>query len=389
MSRVRNFVSERIATVPPSGIRRFFDIAATMEDVISLGIGEPDFDTPQPLVAAGIEALERGETHYTSNSGLMELRRAIARHLDATYGQTYNPASEILITVGVSEALYLAFAATLDPGDKVIIPEPCFVSYAPEVTFAGGVPVLVPTRAENGWQVTAEDIEAAVSERTKAVLLGYPNNPTGAVMSRERLNEIATVIKRHDLLVISDELYDQLVYGTEHVCFPSLPGMYSRTILLMGFSKAYAMTGWRIGYAAGPAEILGMMRRVHQYTIMCAPTVSQYAALAALEEGAPFVEEMHAEYDRRRRLIVDGLNEIGLTCVEPRGAFYAFPSIAVTGMEENEFAEQLLKEEKVALIPGSAFGQAGRGHVRCSYATAYEQIEEALERLHRFVRRHG
>ncbi|MGD1993712.1 MAG: aminotransferase class I/II-fold pyridoxal phosphate-dependent enzyme [Anaerolineae bacterium] len=389
MSRVRNFVSERIATVPPSGIRRFFDIAATMEDVISLGIGEPDFDTPQPLVAAGIEALERGETHYTSNSGLMELRRAIARHLDATYGQTYNPASEILITVGVSEALYLAFAATLDPGDEVIIPEPCFVSYAPEVTFAGGVPVLVPTRAENGWQVTAEDIEAAVSERTKAVLLGYPNNPTGAVMSRERLNEIATVIKRHDLLVISDELYDQLVYGTEHVCFPSLPGMYSRTILLMGFSKAYAMTGWRIGYAAGPAEILGMMRRVHQYTIMCAPTVSQYAALAALEEGAPFVEEMHAEYDRRRRLIVDGLNEIGLTCVEPRGAFYAFPSIAVTGMEENEFAEQLLKEEKVALIPGSAFGQAGRGHVRCSYATAYEQIEEALERLHRFVRRHG
>jgi aminotransferase len=389
MPRARNFVSERIASVPPSGIRRFFDIAATMEDIISLGIGEPDFDTPEPLVAAGVGALKRGETHYTSNSGLMELRRAIAEHLDATYHQTYNPASEVLITVGVSEALYLAFAATLDPGDEVIIPEPCFVSYAPEVTFAGGVPVMVPTRAENGWQVTAEDIEAAISERTKAILLGYPNNPTGAVMSRVRLNEIATVIKRHDLLVISDELYDQLVYGTEHVCFPSLPGMYSRTILLMGFSKAYAMTGWRIGYAAGPAEILGMMRRVHQYTIMCAPTVSQYAALAALREGAPFVEEMHAEYDRRRRLIVNGLNEIGLTCVEPRGAFYAFPSIAITGMDENEFAEQLLKEEKVAVIPGSAFGRAGRGHVRCSYATAYEQIEEALERLHHFVRRHG
>ena len=389
MPRARNFVSERIASVPPSGIRRFFDIAATMEDIISLGIGEPDFDTPEPLVAAGVGALKRGETHYTSNSGLMELRRAIAEHLDATYHQTYNPVSEVLITVGVSEALYLAFAATLDPGDEVIIPEPCFVSYAPEVTFAGGVPVMVPTRAENGWQVTAEDIEAAISERTKAILLGYPNNPTGAVMSRVRLNEIATVIKRHDLLVISDELYDQLVYGTEHVCFPSLPGMYSRTILLMGFSKAYAMTGWRIGYAAGPAEILGMMRRVHQYTIMCAPTVSQYAALAALREGAPFVEEMHAEYDRRRRLIVNGLNEIGLTCVEPRGAFYAFPSIAITGMDENEFAEQLLKEEQVALIPGSAFGRAGRGHVRCSYATAYEQIEEALERLHRFVRRHG
>jgi len=389
MNRVRNFVSQRIASVPPSGIRRFFDIAATMEDVISLGIGEPDFTTPEPIVQAGIEALKRGETHYTSNSGLMELRRAIAEHLDRLYGQTYNPASEILITVGVSEALYLACAAILDPGDEVIIPEPCFVSYAPEVTFAGGVPVMVPTRAEDGWQVTAEAIEEAVTERTKAILLGYPNNPTGAVMSRERLNEIAAVVKRHNLLVISDELYDRLVYDAEHVCFPSLPGMYSRTILLMGFSKAYAMTGWRIGYAAAPAEILGMMRKVHQYTIMCAPTVAQYAALAALREGEPYVQEMRAEYDRRRRLIVSGLNEIGLTCTEPQGAFYAFPSIAVTGMDENEFAERLLQEEHVAVVPGSAFGEAGKGYVRCSYATAYEQIEEALERMYRFVRRHG
>jgi aminotransferase len=375
--------------VPPSGIRRFFDIAATMEDVISLGIGEPDFTTPEPILRAGIEALERGETHYTSNSGLMELRRAIAEHLDRLYGQTYNPASEILITVGVSEALYLACAATLDPGDEVIIPEPCFVSYAPEVIFAGGVPVMVPTSAENEWQVTAEAIEAAVTERTKALLLGYPSNPTGAVMSRERLNEIAAVVKRHNLLVISDELYDRLVYDTRHVCFPSLPGMYSRTILLMGFSKAYAMTGWRIGWAAGPAEIMEMMRRVHQYTIMCAPTVAQYAALAALKEGEPFVEEMRREYDRRRRLIVGGLNEIGLTCVEPKGAFYAFPSIAVTGMDENTFAERLLQEERVAVIPGSAFGPSGKGYVRCSYATAYEKIEEALERMRRFVRRHG
>ncbi len=389
MPRVRNFVSERIASVPPSGIRRFFDIAATMEDVISLGIGEPDFTTPEPILRAGIEALERGETHYTSNSGLMELRRAIAEHLDRLYGQTYNPASEILITVGVSEALYLACAATLDPGDEVIIPEPCFVSYAPEVIFAGGVPVMVPTSAENEWQVTAEAIEAAITERTKALLLGYPNNPTGAVMSRERLNEIATVVKRHNLLVISDELYDRLVYDTQHVCFPSLPGMYSRTILLMGFSKAYAMTGWRIGWAAGPAEIMEMMRRVHQYTIMCAPTVAQYAALAALKEGEPFVEEMRREYDRRRRLIVGGLNEIGLTCVEPKGAFYAFPSIAVTGMDENTFAEKLLHEEHVAVVPGSAFGPSGKGYVRCSYATAYEKIEEALERMRRFVRRHG
>lgn len=389
MNRLRNFVSQRIASVPPSGIRRFFDIAATMESVISLGIGEPDFTTPEPIVQAGIEALKRGETHYTSNSGLMELRRAIAEHLDRLYGQTYNPASEILITVGVSEALYLACAAVLDPGDEVIIPEPCFVSYAPEVTFAGGVPVMVPTRAEDDWQVTAEAIEAAVTERTKAILLGYPNNPTGAVMSRERLNEIAAVVKRHDLLVISDELYDRLVYDAEHVCFPSLPGMYSRTILLMGFSKAYAMTGWRIGYAAAPAEILGMMRKVHQYTIMCAPTIAQYAALAALREGEPYVQEMRAEYDRRRRLIVSGLNEIGLTCTEPQGAFYAFPSIAVAGMDENEFAERLLQEEHVAVVPGSAFGEAGKGYVRCSYATADEKIEEALERMYRFVRRHG
>ena len=389
MHRVRNFVSERIASVPPSGIRRFFDIAATMEGVISLGIGEPDFDTPEPIVQAGIEALKRGETHYTSNSGLMELRRALAEHLDQMYGQTYNPASEILVTVGVSEALYLAFAATLDPGDEVIIPHPCFVSYAPEVVFAGGVPVIVPTMVENDFQVTAEDITAAITPRTKALLIGYPNNPTGAVMSRERLNEIAAIVKQHNLLVISDEIYDRLVYGVEHVCFPSLPGMYSRTVLLQGFSKAYAMTGWRIGYIAAPAEILGMMRKVHQYTIMSAPSVSQYAALAALREGEPYVQEMVAEYDRRRRLIVDGLNEIGLKCFEPQGAFYAFPSIEITGMDGTEFAETLLHEERVAVVPGSAFGEAGQGYVRCSYATAYEKIEEALERLHRFVRRHG
>ncbi len=389
MSHPRTFVSQRVASVPPSGIRRFFDIAATMEDVISLGIGEPDFVTPAPIVEAGIAALRRGETHYTSNSGLMELRRAIAEHLDRLYGQTYNPASEILVTVGVSEALYLACAATLDTGDEVVIPEPCFVSYAPEVTFAGGVPVMVPTRAENGWQVTAQDIEAAITPRTRALLLGYPCNPTGATMSRERLNEIAALVKRHDLLVISDELYDRLTYGAEHVSFPSLPGMYSRTILLNGFSKAYAMTGWRVGYIAAPAEILDMMRRVHQYTIMSAPTVSQYAALAALQEGEPFVQEMRAEYDRRRRLIVSGLNEIGLTCIEPQGAFYAFPSIAVTGMDDNEFAERLIQEERVAAVPGSAFGESGKGHIRCSYATAYEKIEEALERMQRFVRRHG
>ena len=389
MHRVRSFVSERIAGVPPSGIRRFFDIAATMDDVISLGIGEPDFTTPEPILQAGIEALRQGETHYSSNSGLMELRRAIAEHLDRMYGQTYNPASEILVTVGVSEALYLALAAVLDPGDEVIIPHPCFASYAPEVVFAGGTPVIVPTTVENNFQVTGADIAAAITPRTKVLLIGYPNNPTGAVMSRERLNEIAALAKQHDLLVISDEIYDRLVYDVEHVCFPSLPGMYERTVLLQGFSKAYAMTGWRIGYMAAPADILDMMRKVHQYTIMCASTVSQYAALAALQEGEPYVQEMVAEYDRRRRLIVKGMNEIGLKCFEPQGAFYAFPSIEITGMDGNEFAETLLQEEKVAVVPGVAFGEAGEGYVRCSYATAYEKIEEALERLQRFVRRHG
>jgi aminotransferase len=389
MHPVSNLVSERIKDVPASGIRRFFDIAATMDDVISLGIGEPDFPTPEPIVEAGIQSLKEGETHYSSNSGLMELRRAIAEHLDTLYDQTYNPASEILVTVGVSEALYLALAATLDPGDECIVPEPCFVSYAPEVTFAGGKPVIVPTSVENNFQITADEIAAAITPRTKALLIGYPNNPTGAVMSREHLNEIAAVAKQHDLLVISDEIYDRLVYDTEHVCFPSLPGMYSRTVLLQGFSKAYAMTGWRIGFIAAPAEILGQLRKVHQYTIMCAPTVSQHAALAALREGEPFVEEMVAEYDRRRRLIVSGLNELGLDCFEPRGAFYAFPSIQVTGMDDNQFAERLLHEERVAVVPGSAFGQAGSGYVRCSYATAYEKIEQALEHLQRFMRRHG
>jgi aminotransferase len=389
MHRVSNLVSQRITNVPPSGIRRFFDIAATMENVISLGIGEPDFTTPEPVVQAGIKSLKDGETHYSSNSGLMALRRAIAQHLDNLYGQTYNPASEILVTVGVSEGLYLALAATLDPGDECIVPEPCFVSYAPEVVFAGGKPIIVPTKVENDFQVTAEEIAEAITPRTKVLLIGYPNNPTGAVMSRERLNEIAAVAKQHDLLVISDEIYDRLVYDTKHVCFPSLPGMYTRTILLQGFSKAYAMTGWRIGYIAAPAEILEQLRKVHQYTIMCAPTVSQYAALAALREGEPYVQEMVAEYDRRRRLIVSGLNDLGLACFEPQGAFYAFPSIRITGMDDNQFAERLLHEERVAVVPGSAFGEAGKGFVRCSYATAYGKIEEALERLRRFVRRHG
>ncbi len=389
MNRVGKFISRRVTEVPPSGIRRFFDIAATMEDVISLGIGEPDFDSPPQIIQAGVEALQRGETHYTSNSGIEALRRAVAGMLDAYYGQTYNPASEVLITVGVSEALYLALTAILDPGDEVIIPQPSFVSYVPETIFAGGVPVVVDTLVEHNFQVTAAEIEAAITPRTKALLIGYPNNPTGAVMSRERLAEIAMVVKKHDLVVISDEIYDKLVYGVAHVCFPSLPGMYQRTILLGGFSKSHAMTGWRVGYAAAPAELLDAMRKVHQYTIMSAPTVSQWAALAGLRESEQEMHAMVAEYDRRRKLIVGGLNEIGLSCFEPKGAFYAFPSVAASGMSDDQFAELLLQEERVAVVPGNAFGAAGRGFVRCSYATAYERLEQALERMYRFMQRHG
>ncbi|HSR33575.1 MAG TPA: aminotransferase class I/II-fold pyridoxal phosphate-dependent enzyme [Anaerolineae bacterium] len=386
---MKEFIAKKVQVVPPSGIRRFFDIAATMDDVISLGIGEPDFDTPPAIVQAGIGSLQLGETHYTSNSGILDLRAALADHLEKLYGVRYDPESELLITVGVSEALYLAMVATVDPGDEVIVPEPCFVSYSPEVMFAGGTPVNIATAAEHDFQVLASQVEEVITDKTKTLLLGYPNNPTGAVMTRDRLQAIAQLADKHDLLVISDEIYDRLVYGVEHNCFASLPGMRQRTILLGGFSKAYAMTGWRIGYAAAPAEILAAMRKVHQYTIMSAPTTAQFAALEALKHSEEAVQEMRARYDRRRRLIVDGLNSIGLKCFEPKGAFYAFPSIAITGMSDEEFSERLLMEEKVACVPGSAFGRSGAGHVRCSYATAYDQIEQALERMARFAQRHG
>jgi aminotransferase len=386
---MHNFISRRVQATPPSGIRKFFDIAATMENVISLGIGEPDFVTPQPILQAGIDSLKRGETAYTSNSGTIELRTALSRHLANLYGVSYNPADEILITVGVSEALYLAMTAVLNPDDEVIIPEPCFVSYAPEVVFAGGVPVMVPTYVEHHFEVTAVDIEKAITPKTKAIFLGYPNNPTGAVMTRETMSEIAQLAEIHDLLLISDEIYDQLVYGVAHVCVPSLPGMRERTILLGGFSKNYAMTGWRIGYACAPPDLLDAMRKVHQYTIMSAPTTAQAAALVALEQGAPHVIAMRDEYDRRRRLIVDGFNSLGLDCFEPRGAFYAFPSIARSGMSSDDFAMRLLEEQEVAMVPGDAFGASGAGFMRASYATAYEKIEEALNRIESFMRRHG
>jgi aminotransferase len=386
---MNRYISHTVARTPPSGIRKFFDIAATMKSVITLGIGEPDFVTPEPIIQAGVASLHRGETGYTSNSGTIALRSAISKQLQRLYGVHYAPEDEILVSVGVSEAVYLALNAILNPGEEVIIPEPCFVAYAPEVSFAGGVPVMVPTYVADQFQVTAETIAATITPRTKAIFIGYPNNPTGAVMSRNIMVDIANLAEQHDLLIVSDEIYDRLVYGIEHTCVAALPGMRDRTILLGGFSKAYAMTGWRVGYVCANPELLDAMRKIHQYTIMSAPTMSQAAALAALEVGEPYVEQMRAEYDRRRRLIVDGFNTLGLDCFEPRGAFYAFPSIARSGMSSDDFAMRLLEEQEVAVVPGDAFGQSGAGFVRASYATAYEKIEEALNRIEAFMRRHG
>lgn len=383
----KSYLSRTVSDLKPSGIRKFFDIAATMEDVISLGIGEPDFTTPQPIIEAGIRSLKSGETHYTSNHGILELRRAVTEHLEKLYGVQYDPLNEVIITVGVSEALYLTFTALLNPGDEVIIPTPCFVSYQAEVSLAGGRPVEVYTNMEDDFQPDPAVIEKAITPKTKAILLGYPNNPTGAVASRETLEAIGKIAEKHDLVVISDEIYDRLVYEHEHVCFPVIEGMHDRTVLLGGFSKNYAMTGWRIGYAAGPASLINGLVRIHQYSVMSAPTISQYAALEALKVGEPFVQEMLAEYNRRRKLIHHGLNDLGLPTFEPHGAFYVFPSIHNTGMSDEVFAEKLLLEEKVAVVPGSSFGDAGRGFVRCSYATSYELLELALEKIGRFLQK--
>jgi aminotransferase len=385
-------VSERVRSTPPSGIRRFFDIAATMDDVISLGIGEPDFVSPKPIVDAGIRALENGRTSYTSNAGMEELRELLAADYEERYGLSYDPQEEIIVTVGCSEAMQLAMQALLDPGDEVLIPEPCFVSYGPSVRFAGGEVQYVPTSVENDFQVTAADIEPHITDRSKVLFIGYPNNPTGAVLRRETLEEIAELVIEHDLMVVSDEIYDQLIYGTAyergHVSVPSVEGLRERTVLLGGFSKNHAMTGWRIGYTCAPAPIRQAMYKVHQYMIMSAPTVAQEAAIAALREGREDVERMRQSYDERRRTIVEGLNEAGLPTFEPEGAFYCFPDITSTGMTSEEFAQTLLEEEKVACVPGDAFGPSGEGYVRCSYATSLEDIEEAVDRIHRFMTRH-
>jgi len=383
-----SYISQRVASLKPSGIRRFFDIAATMKEVISLGIGEPDFDTPKPVIDAGVRALQHGATHYTSNAGILGLRKALAANLQRLYGVEYDPAEEMIITVGGSEALYLSATALLDPGDEVIIPTPCFVSYQAEVFMAGGVPVEIPCRMEDNFNIDPVRIEAAITPRTKAILLGFPNNPTGAVATRERLLEIARIAEKYDLIVITDEIYDRLVYaGHQHVCFPTLPGMRNRTILLGGFSKDYAMTGWRIGYACGPTHLLKGMLRIHQYTVMSAPTVAQEAAIVALEDRDESVMMMVEEYDRRRKLIVPEFNRIGLPTFEPKGAFYAFPKVSVTGLDDETFANRLLQEEHVAMVPGNSFGAGGEGFCRASYATSYQKLEEAIRRIERFVNR--
>jgi aminotransferase len=382
-------LSQRVRAVPPSGIRRFFDIAATMDNVISLGVGEPDFDTPRNVIEAGVESLREGRTHYTSNYGTLELRRALSAHLERLYGVHYAPENEILITVGASEAVDLSLRATCDPGDEVILHEPSYVAYQPAIVFAGGKVVHVATRFEDDFALDPAAVRAAITPRTKALFLGYPANPTGAVLDDAVQDELARIAEEHDLLVYSDEIYDRLAYGTyRHRAFSSLPGMRERTILMGGFSKAYAMTGWRVGWLCAPAHILEGIVKVHQYGIMSAPTIAQDAALVALVEGEPAVEAMRAEYDRRRRLLVDGLNRLGLPTFEPRGAFYTFPRISSTGMTSDEFTEALIQEEAVAVVPGNAFGPSGEGHVRACYATSYEKLEEALDRIGRFVERH-
>ena len=383
----RGNISQHVQAIPSSGIRRFFDLLASMEGVISLGVGQPDFVTPNQIRQAAIKSIEDGETYYTSNYGLVELRTSISRHLERLYGVHYDAGTEIIVTAGVSEGLSIALAAIIDPGDEVLSPDPGYVAYLPCVLLAGGTYTQIPTRAQDGFQLRPEQLEQRITPRTKALLIGYPANPTGAVMSRETMMAVAAIVEKHNLFVISDEIYDRLVYGTEHVCFSSLPGMLDRTILLGGFSKAYAMTGWRLAYTCARAELTEAMMKVHQYVMMSAPTPAQFAAIEALASGEEDVRGMVAEYDRRRKLVMQRLNEMGLACVEPRGAFYAFPNVGSAGMNDETFAERLLMEERVAVIPGSAFGEAGAGHVRICYAQRYDLLEEAMDRMSRFVTR--
>lgn len=382
---MRDPLNQKIKDVKPSGIRKFFDIVSEMPDAISLGVGEPDFDTPWHIRDEGIYSLEKGNTFYTSNAGLMELRREISNYIHRKQNITYDANKEILVTVGGSEAIDVALRCMIDAGDEVIIPQPCYVSYLPCTTMADGVPVLIPLKNENEFRLTAEELEAAITDKTKVVLLAFPNNPTGAIMEREDLEKIAEVIIRHDLFVISDEIYSELSYLKEHVSIAALPGMKERTIMINGFSKAYAMTGWRLGYACGPEEIMKQMIKLHQFAIMCAPTTSQYAAVEALRNGDSDVAEMRESYNERRRYLMHVFRQMGLPCFEPYGAFYVFPCIKEFGMTSEEFALRFLEEEKVAVVPGTAFGDCGEGFLRISYAYSLDDLKAAITRLERFV----
>lgn len=384
---MRNPLSDKVVSISPSGIRKFFDIVSEMPDAISLGVGEPDFDTPWHIRDEGIYALEKGRTFYTSNAGLKELRQEIVRYLERRIHTSYNPADEVLITVGGSEGIDMAFRAMLNPGDEVLIPQPSYVSYEPCAVLADGVPVIIELKAENDFRLTKQELLDAITDKTKILVLPFPNNPTGAIMEKKDLEEIAQVVIEKDIYVLSDEIYSELSYKGEHVSIASLPGMKERTILINGFSKAYAMTGWRLGYACGPAEIIGQMTKIHQYAIMCAPTNSQYAAVEALRNGDADVAVMRESYDQRRRFLMNAFREMGLACFEPYGAFYAFPCIREFGMTSDEFATRFLEEEKVAVVPGTAFGACGEGFLRISYAYSLEQLKEALGRLGHFVAR--
>lgn len=378
-------LSSRALELKPSGIRKFFDILEEMQDVVSLTVGQPDFDTPWHIREAGIRSLEEGRTYYTSNSGTVELRREISAYQKRRFGLEYDPKNEIIVTVGGSEAIDLAIRAVVNIGDEVIVPEPCFVCYSPLVTLAGGAPVTINLRAENDFRLTAAELEAAITPKTKAVVLAFPNNPTGAVLDGNDLENLAEVIRRHNILVISDEIYAELTYGERHVSIASLDGMRERTIIAAGFSKSYAMTGWRLGYTLAPPEITAQMLKIHQFAIMCAPTASQFAAVEAVRNGDEDIEFMKAEYDGRRRFVVSGLHDMGIDCFVPRGAFYVFPDISRFGMTSEEFCGRLLREKHVAIVPGTAFGECGEGFARISYAYSLRHLEKALKRMEEFI----
>lgn len=385
---IENMISDKVKNIPSSGIRKFFDIVTEMGDAISLGVGEPDFDTPWHIREEGIYSLEKGKTVYTSNAGLKELREEVCLYMHRRFDLMYSPVTQALITVGGSEGIDLVFRSIIEAGDEVLVAEPSFVSYKPCIVLAGGTPVPIRTSADNGFKLTAEELEAHITPKTKALILSYPNNPTGAIMDREDLEAIAEVLRDKNILVISDEIYAELTYGQDHVSIANIDGMYDKTVIISGFSKAFAMTGWRLGYALGPESLISAMTKVHQYGIMSAPTTSQYAAIAAMKNGAPDVEIMKNEYDQRRRVMMEGFISMGLECFEPLGAFYVFPSIKRTGLTSDEFCEKLLYDQKVAVVPGTAFGESGEGYIRCSYAYSIEEIKEALGRIEEFVKKH-